>query len=240
MKKLNWTSIRLIAMIAVMFFLYSFSLERNNHRNITIKDTYFESNENLFLTNEMVNNFLVQKLNNNTNIQKNDINLYALESALENHELIEKAEVFSTIDGNLNTRIIQKSPILRILSEKDSYYLDSKGNKMSLSNHFSARVPLVFGELPAKNKEPYLLLFSEIKKDDFLSKNITGAKIMPSGQLFLQTRSHEYQIAFGKPTEIEKKLKNYKAFYQFACKDTLINKYKEISLIFTKQVVCKK
>jgi cell division protein FtsQ len=173
-------------------------------------------------------------------IQKDKVDLNTLENALNHHEMIENAEVFSTIDGFLNVRVTQKTPILRVVSENDSYYLDHKGNRMSLSLNFSARVPLLMGELSKEKRKAYLNLFTEIKKDDFLNKNITGAQIMPSGNVVLTNRSFDYKIAFGKPINVRKKLKNYKAFFHHAIKDTLIKEYKEINLMFTQQVVCKK
>ena len=240
MKKINWHTIRLVLIIFVMIFLYSFSSKRNSERKISKIDIKFESNENMFLTHEMVNNLLIQKLGGTSSIQKDKLDLNTLETVLDDHEMIEKAQVFSTIDGLLNTRITQKTPIVRVITDNDSYYLDSKGDKMSLSQNFSARVPLVSGEISKGNEKPYLLLFNEIKKDDFLSKNITGAQIMPSGNVVLTNRSYDYKIAFGKPINVEKKLKNYKAFFQHAIKDTLIKSYKEVNVMFTQQVVCKK
>ncbi|WP_264548996.1 cell division protein FtsQ/DivIB [Flavobacterium sp. N2820] len=240
MKKINWHTIRLVLIIFVMIFLYSFSSKRNSERKISKIDIKFESNENMFLTHEMVNNLLIQKLGGTSSIQKDKLDLNTLETVLDDHEMIEKAQVFSTIDGLLNTRITQKTPIVRVITDNDSYYLDSKGDRMSLSQNFSARVPLVSGEISIGNEKPYLLLFNEIKKDDFLSKNITGAQIMPSGNVVLTNRSYDYKIAFGKPINVEKKLKNYKAFFQHAIKDTLIKSYKEVNVMFTQQVVCKK
>jgi cell division protein FtsQ len=111
---------------------------------------------------------------------------------------------------------------------------------MSLSPNFSARVPLLVGELSKEKRKAYLTLFTEIKQDDFLNKNITGAQIMPSGNVVLTNRSFDYKIAFGKPINVKKKLKNYKAFFHHAIKDTLIKEYKEINLMFIQQVVCKK
>uniref|UniRef100_UPI0040482455 hypothetical protein n=1 Tax=Flavobacterium sp. TaxID=239 RepID=UPI0040482455 len=172
--------------------------------------------------------------------QKDKVDLNTLETVLDDHEMIEKAQVFSTIDGLLNTRITQKTPIVRVITDNESYYLDSKGDKMSLSDNFSARVPLVTGEISEENCRPYLFLFNQIKKDDFLSKNITGAQIMPSGSVILTNRSYDYKIVFGKPINVEDKLKNYKAFFQHAIKDTLIKNYKEVNVMFTQQVVCKK
>lgn len=240
MKIINWHTIRLVLIIFTMIFLYSFSVKRNSERKISKIDIKFESNENMFLTHEMVNNLLIQNLGGTSSIQKDKLDLNTLETVLDDHEMIEKAQVFSTVDGFLNTRITQKTPIVRVITDNESYYLDSKGSRISLSENFSARVPLVTGEISEENCKPYLFLFNEIKKDDFLSKNITGAQVMASGNVVLTNRSYDYKIAFGKPINVEKKLKNYKAFFHHAIKDTLIKSYKEVNVMFTQQVVCKK
>ena len=240
MRRINWHSVRLVMVFFAMIFLYSFSSNRNSVRKINKIDIQFDSKENMFLTHEMVNNLLIQNLGDASRIQKDKVDLNTLENTLNHHEMIEKAEVFSTIDGFLNTRITQKTPILRVISDNDSYYLDKKGDRISLSTNFSARVPLVVGEISKEKRKPYLNLFNEINKDDFLSKNITGAQIMPSGNVVLTNRSFDYKIAFGKPINVQKKLRNYKAFFHHAIKDTLIKEYKEINLMFTQQVVCKK
>lgn len=240
MRRINWHSVRLVLVILMMIFLYSFSSKRNSERKINKIEIKFESNENMFLTHQMVNNLLIQNLGGSSRIQKDKVDLNTLENTLNHHEMIEKAEVFSTIDGFLNTRITQKIPILRVISDDDSYYLDKKGDRISLSTNFSARVPLVVGEISKEKRKSYLNLFNEINNDNFLSKNITGAQIMPSGNVVLTNRSFDFKIAFGKPINVKKKLKNYKAFFHHAIKDTLIKEYKEINLMFTQQVVCKK
>ncbi len=240
MRRINWHSILLVLVVLMMIFLYSFSSKRNSERKINKIDIQFDSKENMFLTHQMVNNLLIQNLGDASRLQKDKVDLNTLENELSHHEMIEKAEVFSTIDGFLNTRITQKTPIIRVISDNDSYYLDRKGDRISLSTNFSARVPLVVGEISKEKRKSYLKLFNEIKKDDFLSKNITGAQIMPSGNVVLTNRSFDYKIAFGKPINVQKKLRNYKAFFHHAIKDTLIKEYKEINLMFTQQVVCKK
>ena len=62
MKRINWHTIRLVLIIFTMIFLYSFSVKRNSERKISKIDIKFESNENMFLTHEMVNNLLIQNL----------------------------------------------------------------------------------------------------------------------------------------------------------------------------------
>lgn len=160
MKRINWHTIRLVLIIFTMIFLYSFSVKRNSERKISKIDIKFESNENMFLTHEMVNNLLIQNLGGTSRIQKDKVDLNTLETVLDDHEMIEKAQVFSTVDGFLNTRITQKTPIVRVITDNESYYLDSKGYRMSLSENFSARVPLVTGEISEENCKPFLLLFN--------------------------------------------------------------------------------
>lgn len=241
MKRFNWQHIRLVLIVLLMIFLYSFSSKRNQNRVIKSVNISFEDGqENLFITHEMVNNFLIQKWGGALAIKKDGVDLQVLEAALNGHEMIEKSEVFSTIDGSLNAHIKQKSPIVRYVSGNTMCYLDSKGVKMPLSENFSARVPLVIGTFDDKDKDSYVMLFNEIYKDSFLKKEITGVQILPSGNVILTSRNYNYKIVFGKPVYIEKKLNNYKAFFHHAVKDTLIKHYKEVNVMFTEQVVCKK
>jgi cell division protein FtsQ len=154
--------------------------------------------------------------------------------------MIQTSEVFVSINGVLKAVVTQRTPIARVFSEEGSYYIDSKGNKMPLSGIQTARLPLVLGEITTANeKEIYDLLWL-IYNDDFLKKNITGIEILPSGSLKMTNRNYNYEIEFGKTVEIARKFDNYKAFFQKAVHDTLIDTYKIINLKFTQQVVCTK
>lgn len=241
MKRFNWQNIRLVLILGVMVFLYSFSSVRNSNRLVkNVNISFTDKNEKLFITHEMVNNLLIQNFGGTLRIKKDEVDLRSLETALNKHELIEKSEIFSTVDGSLNASVKQKTPIVRYVSGNTMYYLDSKGVEMPLSENFSARVPIVVGNIDENEKANYMDLFNEIAKDNFLKKNITGVKILPSGSVILTNRNYDYKIIFGKPVYVEKKLKNYKAFFYHAIKDTLIKNYKEVNVMFTEQVVCKK
>jgi cell division protein FtsQ len=241
MKRFNWQNIRLVFIIILMVFLYSFSTKRNSQRQFkAVNISFAAGEENLFITHEMVNNLLIQNLKEPLRIKKEKVDLNTLETVLDNHEMIEKSEVFSTIDGSLNVHIKQKTPIVRYVSDNVKYYLDNKGDKMPLSENFSARVPIVVGDIGVDGKDGYIDLFNKIVNDDFLKKSITSIKILPKGNVVLTNREYDFKILFGKPIHVEEKLKNYKAFYKHAIKDTLVKNYKSINLIFTDQVVCKK
>ena len=173
MRRINWHTIRLILIIATMIFLYSFSLKRNSCRKINKIQVNFEGQENMFVTHQMVNNLLIQNFGDAKRIQKDKVDLNTLETILNEHEMIEKAQVFSSIDGVLNAQITQKIPIVRVIANNESYYLDSKGNRMSLSENFMQSIDLqngVFEEEGLKmlekwEKEGISLLLGDSKSE---------------------------------------------------------------------------
>lgn len=240
MKRFKWQNIRLLLMVFVMVFLYSFAINRNEKRKITKIEVEFQGDNKMFLTHEMVNNLLIQNLKHASTIEKEQVDLKDLESVLENHPFIDDAEVFTSEDGMLITKVKQKSPIARIVNNNRNFYVDKNGSVFELSNVYSARVPLVKGIIKDEFKKGFVGTLNEINKDDFLKKNIIAIEILRDGGLKMLTREHDFEILFGKPILIEKKFKNYKAFYQFASRDTLLDKYKSINLMFTQQVVCAK
>jgi cell division protein FtsQ len=61
-----------------------------------------------------------------------------------------------------------------------------------------------------------------------------------NNDLQMTNRNFDYQIEFGKMIYVEKKFKNYKAFFQKAVSDSSLYKYKKINLRFNHQVVCTK
>lgn len=240
MKRFNWQNIRLVLILCLMLFLYSFSAKKNGSKLLnSVNVSFTGQQENLLITHEIVNNLLIQKQKQPTNIKKEDLNLKTLETLLDNHKWIEKAQVFLTINGSLNVQIKQKTPIVRYVSGNSNCYLDHKGNEMPLSENFSARVPIVFGDFDMDTKEKYITLFNAIDKDDFLKKSITGIQILPTGNIIMTNRDYDFKILFGNPVHVNEKLNNYKAFYMHAIKDTLIKNYTSVNLLFTDQVVCK-
>ncbi|PKP16128.1 MAG: cell division protein FtsQ, partial [Bacteroidetes bacterium HGW-Bacteroidetes-23] len=132
------------------------------------------------------------------------------------------------------------TPVARIFEGNGSYYIDYKGTKMPLSAIYTARVPLVSGGINDKNREDLNELFRMIHDDEFLKKNIIGIQVLPSGSLKMKNRNFDYDIDFGKTINMEKKFRNYKAFFQKAVQDSSIHGYQLINLKFTQQVVCTK
>lgn len=240
MKRFNWPTIRLLLMLVLVIFLYSFTGKRNLSRKVTKAEVVFVGENQLFVKQQAVNKLLIENRHDPKTIAIDALDLNKLEKTIDSHPLIDKSEVSVSVDGVLKAVVKQKTPIARINGKGASFYIDYKGNKMPLSNNYTARVLLVSGEINDKNKEDLAKLFRVIYDDVFLKKNIIGMQVMPNGSVLMLNRNYNFKIDFGQLINVDQKFKNYKAFFQKVVLDSSIAKYKKIDLRFAEQVVCTK
>ncbi len=235
-----WINLRLILIFGLVFFLMAFASKRNIERKLTKSVVEFVGEDNQFVSRKMVNKLLICNRDSVASLQKLNLDLNKLENSINAHKMIEHSEVFVSIDGVLKTIVKQKTPIARMFTKSSSFYIDYQGNKMPLSPHLSAHVPIVLGEINNKNSNDLFQLFRFIYDDDFLKKNIIGAQIMSNNDILLKSRNYNFEIDFGKCSDFASKFKTYKAFFLKASKDSSIVNYKKITLRFDRQVVCTK
>ena len=240
MKFLNWINLRLVLMLALVVFLYSFTSTRNSHRKLLKTEVTFVGNQDNFISSKTVNKLLIENKKDVQSIAKSDLNLKRLENLINKNPMVEKAQVFVTVDGVLKAVVKQRVPIARVFDGETTYYIDYEGNKMPLSNLNTARVLLFLGEINTKNKKQLTEVLKFVYDNDFLKKNIVGMELDANNDLQMTNRNFDYQIEFGKMIYVEKKFKNYKAFFQKAVLDSSLYKYKKINLRFNHQVVCTK
>jgi cell division protein FtsQ len=200
----------------------------------------FVDNSSPYIKQETVNKLLIENKTDAQSIRKVKLDLNQLEKSINSNPMIEKSEVFVSIDGVLKAEVKQKTPVARIFNDEGSFYIDYQGNIMPLSEEFTARVPVISGDINNVNKDDFSKLLRLIYNDDFLKKNIIGIQITTVGSLKMQTRNFNYEILFGKSINMERKFNNYKAFFQKAVVDSSLCHYRKINLTFTQQVVCTK
>ncbi|MFV9482999.1 cell division protein FtsQ/DivIB [Christiangramia sp. ASW11-125] len=227
-----------LILILLVGGLYGFAEHRHKNRKLTDIKVSFTETENLYVTEEVVNKLLIQSNDSVSSIDKETLDLNRVEAMLNDHDMIENAEVFLTLDGKLKATVSQRKPIGRVAGNS-SFYLDRNGEIMPLSEYYSARVPLMFGFDGSTVAEVYGIV-SYIQNDDFLRKHVTGITRLNAEAYALELREDDFQIYFGDTTEIDLKFNNFKAFYKKATKDKKLNTYKKVNLQFGDQVVCTK
>jgi cell division protein FtsQ len=236
--KLKLNYIKLPFLLILVGFLFGFAKKRNEARKVNEVKVEFIVGENLYVTEEAVNNLLIQNGVTTAGIDKEILDLNRVENLLNDHDMIENAEVFLSLDGKLQTKINQRKPIGRIVGNS-SFYLDRNGRVMPLSPYYSARVPLIVG-VDSSNVDTAYSLVDYIQKDQFLTRHITGIKRLPGDKFELEMRKLNFSVYFGKAQNIALKFNNFKAFYKKALQDKKLGTYKKVNLQFGDQVVCTK
>ncbi|MEQ6125311.1 cell division protein FtsQ/DivIB [Pseudotenacibaculum sp. MALMAid0570] len=227
----------LLILLGSLGFLYSFSNVRNGEKIVRKIEVKFQSEENNFLTHAMVNKLLIQNNEAVENQAKSVIDLYRLEKEVLKNPYIEKASLFITIDGVLNSLIKQRKPVARVITSSKTYYLDSQGVEVPLSENYSARVPLITGVKKDEDLGEVNRLLEKIIRDDFLKKEIIGIHFDNSNECLLTVRSGNYKVELGELTELDQKFRKLKAFYNKTFLDSTIHKYKTINIKYHNQVV---
>lgn len=189
------------------------------------------------------------------------IDVNKLEKIFNTHPAVAKAEVFENIAGDITINIQQKRPIARVITAMgESYYIDSEGKLMLWSRNYTARVPVITGEIYESFATNNLLDFSSNDiNDSLLKKNkLFGlyrlAKYIDSDEFWkaqiqqitvgndieLIPTIGNHKIIFGDCTEIDSKFRKLMIFYNRGLSKVGWNAYKEINLKFKNNVICKK
>ena len=177
-----------------------------------------------------------------------DINTEQLESRLNTFTTLKDVEIYRKIEahgwsfhGKLVINVGERTPVLRIKTASEDYYLDMEGIKIPISSTYIERIVIASGIFPDETIKNNLIKMADfVNKDKFWRAMIEQVLIQPNGELLLIPQVGDYLIEFGKPDDYELKFRNLKAVYQLGFKNFGWNKYKAIGVKYQNQVVCTK
>jgi cell division protein FtsQ len=207
--------------------------------------------ENAFLDKNMVMNFLkTNDIKIDSTVLLRKLNFDQIEATLAKNNYIKKAEIFADFWGNIQINIIQKTPIVRVITKENKhFYISNEKEMIPISQKFTPIVPVLSGEIKedfinfnaTNNFTNKLFDYLKLIHESALWRNmITQIYITKDTTIYLQSRIGDQKIILGKINDYEFKMNKLKSLYTdlFATND--INKYKEINLIYSNQIVCKK
>jgi len=223
--------------------------------NQSIKDIRFNK-LNIYIESEKENAFLdkndIEKLLS-SHIQKpfknlflSEIDLFSLEKVLKINSLVDNAEIYNDLKGNIFVELKFRKPIVRVMTVfHDNYMIDEKGNKMDISSKFTPKI-LVANGFAIKNSanpdfEQQLYLLSKfIYNDNFLKSLIGQIYVDVNRNVILIPKVENLKITFGKIDDIELKFKKLKIYYEKILPSEGWGKYNNIDLRFKNQIVLNK
>ena len=239
--------IALILVVIGLLAYLSFSLFYSNSRtekNLICKELRIEivdvPDQN-YLTNDDIANRIAKAGLSPVGKDLSTISTAAIENELKKNRLIKQAECYKTIDGAVRIKVYQRVPVLRVFSTKESYYVDSDGEKMPVPSNFAAYVPVASGSIGDEYATSRLYEFALfLQQDKFWNSQIKQIYVTPTGDIELTPAVGNHQIILGKIDNYKENLEKLRLFYEKGLSKTGWNKYSVINLKFKNQVVCTK
>ena len=228
--------IKIFVIVFLPFCIQIFASGRNKMR--VVKEVVVDhQDENMYVTDEAIRRTIFK--DPQAQHPMGLLRLNEIEKLLDNNVMIEKSEVFCTIDGTLNAKIKQREPIARVYDGAGVYYMDTQGKKMPLSSSYSARVPVLRGNTEQYWQASYALM-QFIQNDQWMAENITEVLVKPNGEYEFLMRVPTFKVVFGKFEDEVLKKANLKAFYKQLEKTNKLNEYSVVNLKYMNQVVCRR
>jgi cell division protein FtsQ len=178
-----------------------------------------------------------------------DIQTEFIEKALLEEPMIANAKVYFDSKNHLRIKVQQREPLVRILDKTGmSYYLDFDGKRFPVSKHFTARVPIITGDIEVF-KEDFLylenfnlkhvfLLARDLSQSEFFKALAEQYVIKGDGTIIIVPKWGDEEIVFGNYGEVDEKLENLMVYYKQIQPALGWKKYKSINLSFKGQIVC--
>lgn len=174
-------------------------------------------------------------------------NLQQMEAALKKNVWIQEAQLFFDNNEVLKVLVTEREPVARVfVNTGGSFYVDSSGSKLPLSEKFSARVP-VFTSFPSDKvvlaKADSLLLLDIknlamlIARDSFCRALIEQIDIRLPRNFEMVPKMGNNIIVFGDVTDAAGKLQRLKSFYRQVMGKTGFNYYSRVDVQYQNQVV---
>lgn len=254
MNKFNWKK-RLIQAVWIMagigtVVLMGAAMQKKNRKTCTdIKIEITGIEENMFIDEKDI----LELVNQNRKVigtQVSMLNLRSMETALEKNPWVKNAEMFLDNQQVLEIQIEERQPVARVFTmQGSSFYLDSAGIRLPLSDKLSARVPMFTG-FPSDNiklSKPDSALLKDVVKlgryilaDSFWTAQVAQVDIEPGRQFELIPVFGDHVVSIGNAEELDAKFNRLYTFYKQAWLQHGIHYYEKINVQFDKQVVAVK
>jgi cell division protein FtsQ len=171
----------------------------------------------------------------------NRINTDTIEKTLAKNQLIATVRAYKTPSGNVKIEITQKTPVLRVFSDKGSYYVDDMGRTMPADYRYASYLPVASGNIEKSVATTDLFKFALfLQKHDFWNNQIEQIYIHPNKEVELIPRVGDCRIILGDFEDFSGKMNNLQLFYEQAIPKIGWEKYSVINLKFKNQIVCTK
>jgi len=255
LKKINWRSILygflwLISLSGLITLMSFIEIKKSSLKCKDVK-VLLPGKFN-FIERDEVDRILMQSAGAMVGTDLNEINIHKLENALKANPFIEFAKVYADMTGIIYVQIRQREPVIRVVNMANlHFYIDANGNKIPLSDNYTAKVLVASGfieedfngrvdTLKTQMARDLYRTALYIKGDTLWDNQIEQLFVDLKGDIEMVPRVGSQKIILGSADSLQTKFKNLLVFYKKAIPKVGWDTYKTINLKYANQIVCEK
>ena len=210
---------------------------KNTSDKLIFNEKNIQFSSNNFINNDSIKINLLDNYKSLDSLNADIETVYEIEQIITRIPFVKKANVYMTVNSELNIRVQEKKPVLNLYNS--DYLLSENGQLIPKIDSLNIDLISFFGEIDPTMYTNLSNLSKMIIKDDFLKDHI---KYIYSDSLsfYLSVKRFNYNIELGSLENISEKLNNYKVFIASIMDDEILNKYSHLNLKFNKQVIAQK
>ena len=210
---------------------------KNTSDKLIFNEKNIQFSSNNFINNDSIKINLLDNYKSLDSLNADIETVYEIEQIITRIPFVKKANVYMTVNSELNIRVQEKKPVLNLYNS--DYLLSENGQLIPKIDSLNIDLISFFGEIDPTMYTNLSNLSKMIIKDDFLKDHI---KYIYSDSLsfYLSVKRFNYNIELGSLENISEKLNNYKVFMASIMDDEILNKYSHLNLKFNKQVIAQK
>ena len=210
---------------------------KNTSDKLIFNEKNIQFSSNNFINNDSIKINLLDNYKSLDSLNADIETVYEIEQIISRIPFVKKANVYMTVNSELNIRVQEKKPVLNLYNS--DYLLSENGQLIPKIDSLNIDLISFFGEIDSTIYTNLSNLSKMIIKDDYLKDHI---KYIYSDSLsfYLSINRFDYNIELGSLENISEKLNNYKVFMASIMDDEILNKYSHLNLKFNKQVIAQK
>ena len=210
---------------------------KNTSEKLIFNEKNIQLSSNNFINNDSIKINLLDNYKSLDSLNADIETVYEIEQLIRRIPFVKKANVYITVNSELNIQVQEKKPVLNLVNS--DYLLSENGLLIPKIDSLNIDLISFYGEIDPNIYTNLSNLSKMIKKDDFLKDHIKYI-YSDSSSYYLSVNSFNYNIELGGLENISEKLNNYKAFLASKIDDEILNKYSHLNLNFNKQVIAQK
>ncbi|MGX5820497.1 cell division protein FtsQ/DivIB [Chitinophaga lutea] len=235
------------ALAGVSVLLVAAVNDRGNSKCKGVQVALKGDDRNAFINIKDIKNIIQRDGRNPVGLPIREISLSNLEKVVERDPWVRSAELYFDNNQVLNVDVRQRDPLARVFTfSGNSFYMDGEGERIPVSERFTARVP-VFTGFPTdavQLKKDDSLLYAQmgdlaryIAADTFWTAQIEQVVVTSDRKFELIPKFGDHVIVFGDGTDIDTKLTKLLIFYRKGLSKAGWNTYSRINIAYRDEVI---